>query len=263
MSLKLFNRLFAAAAFALLPSFAWGAACSLITVSAGPPKILACTDTSATTITLPIDWNTTANTVEGIGGGQDYNVHNGGSGGTYAKIVNYSAGAGSSVTITVGGHDPSPGNTTFGAVLVAPGGGGGGATGSTIHAGGTGGSGITNAGGGGGGAGGPNGNGVNGNNYSGTIPGSGGAGDNGSGGSGGTKPSGAGGNGNEWGSGYGSGGGGGGGSLSSANGGGGGGYGGGGGAFTGGGSASGYNGILILTYTPPVISFIFSPAVIP
>src|ERR1700686_4341388 len=85
------------------------AQCSLTTISVGPPKVLACTSTSATTLTVPSDWNSANNTVEvigGGGGGQGGNAGTGcggagGGGGAYSKSVNLSLPPGT-VTIHVG-----------------------------------------------------------------------------------------------------------------------------------------------------------------
>src|ERR1700704_2522163 len=84
---------------------AWSAACSLTTLSAGPPKVVVCTDTAATTITVPADWPGGGGTVETIGGGGTGagGAGGGGGGGAYSKTTALSLTPSGSVTIQVGG----------------------------------------------------------------------------------------------------------------------------------------------------------------
>jgi hypothetical protein len=140
---------------------------------------------SITTWTLPVDWNPISNFVHLIGGGGGgagsrtsggLGGGPGGGGGGYTRITNYSAGAGTVVSTTIGasgaGGAPNSsgsagGSTVFGAYSAGGGGGGtygtGGAAGAgSTYNGGRGGlgsnsSGVNGGGGGGGGAGGPNG----------------------------------------------------------------------------------------------------------
>ena len=171
-----------AALLCVAPSLAFAAACSLTTISAGPPKILACTNTTATTITVPSDWNTANNKIEVIGGGQNgtnstssgSTAGPGGAGGHYAKNTNVSLTPGGSVSIQVGTNNPATSVGTAGdtwvsstATLQAIGGGSSSAdVGSTKFAGGAGGlkGSSYGGGGGGGGAAGPNGAGTAGEN---------------------------------------------------------------------------------------------------
>ncbi len=288
-----------AAALWLVPSLAFGAACSLTTISAGPPKVLACTDTTATTITVPADWNSFNNKVEAVAAGQNGQssvyptvVGNGGIGGGYAVKTNLSLTPGASASIQIGTANSYASPTTAAdtwvvntSTLLAVGGGSGSAAaGTTTYSGGGGGTaGGTNEGaGGGGGAAGKSGVGAagaaGGSFAGGSRGGAGGTADNGTvnGGNGATASTAAqnGTAGTEWSASYGSGGGGGGGAGNTttscaANGGGGnganyGGAGGGaapvlGGNCTGG---SAMQGGLILTYTPGA-AFIMTPAVIP
>jgi hypothetical protein len=215
---------------------------------------------SGTSWTVPSDWNSAANTVEAIGGGEfgesgaDNQFVNGGAGGIgayYCKISNFSATSGNSVPIAIGSNLGT--DTKFNtSSLVAPG--GGSATtpvGTVQNAGGAGG--VDNAanlnGGGGGGAGGPNGVGAAGQNTSSGITG--GTGDSGHGGTGGTNANGS--NGTEFDASHGSGGGGSGataGTGSAWNGGNYGAGGGGGDGLDGSAGGNGGPGIIVITYTP-------------
>ena len=218
--------------------------------------------TSGSTFIVPVDWNSTANTIEVLGGGANGAASapgEGGGGGAYSAITNLALTPGDSITYHIGaaGADSWFNGASLGASSVgAKGGNGqtGGASasgvGTTKFSGGNGGNrdDPTINGGGGGGAAGPNGNGVVGAAGSAGGGGTGGAGDNSSGGAGGTANN-AGGNGTEWDSTHGSGGGGGGG-QSGFRGGAGGNYGaGGGGGSSGALNGAGNPGIVVLTYT--------------
>jgi hypothetical protein len=237
--------------------------------------------TSGTSWTVPANWNSSVNTIEVIGGGgaggTNGNAYSGGGGGgAYSKISNLTLIPEASVTYQVGtggGSGTNGGDTWFnGASLGAssvgakggtfsPAGTGHGSGGSSasgigtiVYSGGDGGAGNGyGSGGGGGGAAGKNGAGGGGTNGGGNPGpgGGGGQGDNGNGGTGGSSGGGAGGNGTEYTASYGSGGGGGGGSVTGThNGGAGGTYGaGGGGIGNGGNPGSGYQGLIVITYT--------------
>jgi hypothetical protein len=114
----------AACFLAVLVSTGWAADCSLTTISAGPPKVVACTDTTATTITVPADWNSASNTIEVIGGGgggsDGFSGNDGGSacGGNYAKKTNVALTQSAQVGIKVGiagvrGADGTAGGDSF------------------------------------------------------------------------------------------------------------------------------------------------------
>lgn len=100
------------------------AQCALTTLSAGPPKVVACTST-ATTLTVPDDWNSSSNTIEcigagGIGGNGGTGANSGGGGGgggAYGKVSNQALTPGQSVPIAVGAASggPGAGDTSFGA----------------------------------------------------------------------------------------------------------------------------------------------------
>lgn len=233
--------------------------------------------TSGSSITIPSDYDSAANDWYAIGAGGDVTGGNrgAGGGGAFAHSSNLAFSPGATPAIQIGSHGGSVGSGTTptantwlkdAATLLAAGGttsGGlsGGAGGSTANssgnigtsAGGNGGS-TGSKGGGGGGAGGTNGAGNAGTN-SGISGGAGGSGDAGSGGSGGSAGN-SGGNGSEWtataGGTYGSGGGGGGGT--NFGGGNGGNYGGGAGGAGNTASASGTDGLIVLVYTPLIIS---------
>ena len=244
--------------------------------------------TIGTSLTVPSDWNSTSNTIEIIAGGAGgvsgqgsggsaNQGGGGGGGGAYSKITNLSLTSGNSVTYSIGaggGSAVSGGDTYFnstsctGASVCAKGGstgttntgGAGGAAASGVgtvkYSGGAGGNGVATKstnGGGAGGAAGPNGNGNVGANQ---PTSTGGSGDAGFGGTGGAAGSGTGGNGTEWLSTSGSGGGGGGATANSTAGGAGGNYGagGGGGRSTAGGGGAGTQGIIVITYTPSVVT---------
>jgi hypothetical protein len=144
--------------------------------------------TSGTTWTVPSDWNSSANTIEAIGGGGGGSTNvqdgSGGGGGAYAKISNFSSTGGTSITIQIGagGAPSSDGTDTYfngascaaasvcakagaqGVAAIQGGAGGdaGSSVGTTVFSGGAGGfltDTCTSDGGGGGGAGGPHGNG--------------------------------------------------------------------------------------------------------
>lgn len=232
-------------------------------------KVIFLTTTGSNTWTVPDDWTNT-NTIEAIGGGgggAGSDNRAGGGGGAYAKITNFSATPGGSVSyfVAAGGvndefdlNGASGGNTWFSAqsTLKAAGGAGGSSSagaggttaasvGSVTYAGGAGAAGSGGDSGAGGGAAGPTGAGVN---ASGVV---GGAGSNGDGGAGGTDGEGS--AGAQWtqtsnsatagaggGGGYDDGGG-----LAY----GGGLYGGGGAGFSGETGGSGRQGIIVITYT--------------
>ncbi len=102
------------AALWLFPAPCFAAACSLTTLTVGPPKIVVCTDTTATTVTIPADWPHagTGATIEAIGGGggggwSSGGGGSGGCGGAYSQtgsITNANAlfTAGDSVSVQVG-----------------------------------------------------------------------------------------------------------------------------------------------------------------
>lgn len=103
--------------------------------------------TSGTSWTVPNDWSS-ANTIEGIGGGAGGGSTVGGNGADYAKAVNVALTPGGSVTIALGaaGSGGPGGDTTFGSALLAKGGGSSSTDiGSVTYAGGTG---ATSGGGG-------------------------------------------------------------------------------------------------------------------
>lgn len=185
------------------------AACSLTHIVVGPPTdIWVCTDTTATTVTLPVNWNQLNNKVEGIGAGAAGTASaggpvtlTGGGAGEYCAVNNVSDPAGTSEAIQVGsggtGVQIGVANgtaTTFkstvlvanpglGSTTVLTGGAGGtGGTGDTCFDGGAGGDNLVNqaAGGGGGGAGGPNGAGKAGAEPNGSLGAGGGGSDGGS-----------------------------------------------------------------------------------
>lgn len=85
--------------------------------------------TASTTWTVPADWNSGANMIEGIGGGGGGGFYYGGGGGAYAKIGNISLTPGASIPIVIGAggtNGGNGGNTTFNTTtLVVHGGGGG------------------------------------------------------------------------------------------------------------------------------------------
>lgn len=198
---------------------------------------------SGVTFSKPADWNPFTNTVEliggsggGGGGGTGIGVASGsgggaGAGGEYRILSNFDFGIVSSVAISIGaaGTAGGPatggglgGDTTFGAVLLAKGGGGGGpgASGNTPGTGGArglggfggsshdggnggaGGAGAINTGGGGGGGGGAGGASANGTSgaagASNDVGGVGGAGGASNGGTAGASNGGNGGNGTHW-----------------------------------------------------------------
>ena len=168
--------------------------------------------TSGSSWTVPSDWGT-PNSVECIAAGGGGGRGGGGAGGGYAKAVNISLTAGSSVSIGVGtggagnlgGTGGTGGTTSFGSACSASGGtggldgynntgaggsGGSGTVGSILRSGGNGGAygaGLPGTGGGGGGAAGASANGTTGSAGVGfaTSGGNGGAGGGGSGGGGG------------------------------------------------------------------------------
>jgi alpha-tubulin suppressor-like RCC1 family protein len=86
--------------------------------------------TSSTTWTVPLDWNSGYNFIEGIGGGGSGNYQGaGGGGGAYTNTGNIVLSPGTSVPIVIGAagtNGGNGGNTTFNtSTLVAQGGGGG------------------------------------------------------------------------------------------------------------------------------------------
>lgn len=87
-----------------IPAAADAAACSLTTLSVGPPKVVACTDTTATTITVPSNWtvgNTKAEVIGAGGGGSYIDSGGGGGGGGYSAAL-VALTPGSSIGIQVG-----------------------------------------------------------------------------------------------------------------------------------------------------------------
>lgn len=126
--------------------------------------------TAGTSWPVPADWNNAANSIEVIGGGQNGGATAGGNGADYAKVSNVSLSG--SIAYAIGQPGTTGGDTTFGSILLAKGGGSASTNiGSTTYAGGTG-----NAAGGGGGAAGPSGAGGNapgtagGTGNNGTVP---------------------------------------------------------------------------------------------
>lgn len=232
------------------------------------------TSIGSSSYTIPSDWNSSNNQIEGIGGGgggggNSQSGRYGGSGGAYTKTTNYSASPGASVSYTVGdygnGYNQTAhtvSNTTWNtSTLIAvcgdngytaqPSGGAAASctpSGNAYSGGGGGDRTPGGVGGGGGGAGGPGGAG-------GTPVGAGSAGGagGGSGGAGGSSAGATGGNGANIADGtVGSGGGGGWGASSSGTGGNAGNYGAGGGSggFSAGTGGNGAGGLIAITYTP-------------
>jgi len=167
--------------------------------------------TSGTSWTVPADWNSAANTIEGIGaGGTAGTLSSGGGGGAYARVSNVTLTPGASIPIQIGTAGAGGvADTIFNtSTMIAQGavqnngGSTAGSTGTVKFDGGQGGS----PSGGGGGAAGPNGAGQGGRG-DGSDQG-GGAGDNGFGGAGGVGSGTAGSNGTNMNGGVGAGGGG-------------------------------------------------------
>lgn len=170
--------------------------------------------TAGTAVTLPADWNPSANTIEvwagGYSGTHSSAADGGGPGGGYALIsnfgspstsytINIGAGGSASVSLQSGGSTwlsntgSAPTSTSQGVLAASF---SGSAIGNTTYAGGAGGAGASagsnRTGGGGGGAAGPTGVGNNGSSAVTSTGGAGGSGSSGAGGAGGSGDSGTG-----------------------------------------------------------------------
>jgi hypothetical protein len=85
--------------------------------------VILLTDPSVTSWTVPNDWNSSDNTVECIGAGQNGSGMSGGRGGDYARTANITLTPGDSIPVVIGQAGVIGGDSSFGSTMLAKGGG--------------------------------------------------------------------------------------------------------------------------------------------